>query len=132
MKDWRIAIFVVGESVLDIGPDWQSGKNDLSEDEATAIRAASEHLAAFTGEKPMAQSPIDILLFCPRCHFQHVDAPQPEKDWNNPPHRSHECQFCGCIWRPSDAATNGVEKIATKGKADNWTFPCIVSDMRSQ
>lgn len=67
-----------------------------------------------------AELPIDMLLFCPRCDYQHVDAPQPEKGWDNPPHRSHECQHCGCIWRPADVATNGVRSITTRGKADNW------------
>jgi len=75
--------------------------------------------------------PIDMLLFCPECGEQHVDAPEEyERDeglsvrmdvhWTNPPHRSHLCHACECIWRPSDVATNGVAKIATRGKADTW------------
>jgi hypothetical protein len=85
------------------------------------------------------RAPIDMLLFCPRCNEQHIDDPQSEesyqnllqawslnaepqdslpKRWLNPPHRSHECQFCFHVWRPADVATNGVAQIATEGKRD--------------
>jgi hypothetical protein len=67
--------------------------------------------------------PLDMILFCPRCSHQHVDAPQPEKGWTNPPHRSHECQSCGHVWRPADLPTNGVATITTKGKADGSNTP---------
>ena len=77
--------------------------------------------------------PIDMVLHCPTCHAQHIDAPDvlpmtyaigaayfsPEyKYWTNPPHRSHLCHACGHIWRPADVPTNGVAAIKTKGKAD--------------
>ena len=76
-------------------------------------------------------APIPMLLFCPACGTQHVDAvestlvwtggavPEPSHDevtWDNPPHRSHLCHHCGCIWRPADVPTTGVKAIATKGK----------------
>lgn len=67
--------------------------------------------------------PIDILLFCPQCGEQHVDEPQLEKGWDNPPHKSHECQFCGWVWRPADVPTNGVLTIRTKGKVDKSARP---------
>jgi rubredoxin len=70
---------------------------------------------------PVAQGkarPIDMVLYCPSCGMQHIDEPQPHKDWTNPPHRSHECQHCGAVWRPADVPTNGVRRIATKGKRD--------------
>ncbi len=70
----------------------------------------------------MSETPIDIILICPNCFMRHVDEPQPEKNWDNPPHRSHECQFCYTIWRPADVPTNGVEKINSRGKADTWTW----------
>jgi hypothetical protein len=60
--------------------------------------------------------PVDMMLFCPKCGFQHVDAPTP--DWTNPPHRSHLCHECGCVWRPADVPTNGVAGIQTFGAAD--------------
>src|SRR5262245_40957344 len=52
--------------------------------------------------------PVDALLDCPKCGESHIDKPQPEKNWTNPPHRTHECQKCGHLWRPYDVATNGV------------------------
>jgi hypothetical protein len=69
------------------------------------------------------EKPIDLLLFCPMCGEQHIDEPQPEKNWTNPPHRSHECQFCAHVWRPADVATNGVLKTATKGQRDGTARP---------
>lgn len=66
------------------------------------------------------QVPIPMLLFCPRCGEKHVDASDEAAGWTNPPHRSHLCHGCGCIWRPADFATEGVASIATKGDDDNW------------
>jgi hypothetical protein len=65
--------------------------------------------------------PIPMILFCPRCGGRHIDAPQPERGWTNPPHKSHECQYerCRHIWRPADVPTVGVERIETAGKADS-------------
>lgn len=79
--------------------------------------------------------PINMILYCPACHTQHIDKPadpcqecpggncmcvvQREK-WTNPPHRSHLCANCGCVWRPADVCTNGVESIATRGVKDTW------------
>lgn len=62
--------------------------------------------------------PIPMILYCPRCHTQHID--EPTETWPNPPHRSHLCEACGCIWRPADVPTTGVAGIKTTGKADNW------------
>ncbi|KVX62440.1 hypothetical protein [Burkholderia stagnalis] len=82
-------------------------------------------------ESTPAAAPIPMLLFCPRCGTQHVDAPETKLDdqddrvpittWTNPPHRSHLCHACGIIWRPADVATVGVAAIETRGKADTWT-----------
>src|SRR5262249_13103745 len=68
-------------------------------------------------------NPIDMILFCPQCGRQHIDEPQPEKNWDNPPHRSHECQYCGHVWRPADVPTNGVAEIETKGQRDQVPLP---------
>lgn len=69
-------------------------------------------------------APIDMVLHCPACGLQHVDAPdawRPGSDplWDNPPHRSHLCHGCGHIWRPADVPTNGMEAVKTRGKADS-------------
>lgn len=68
-----------------------------------------------------AAPPIDMLLWCPTCHAQHVDKPDARTpEWSNPPHKSHLCHTCGTIWRPSNVPTNGVRTIAMRGKADTW------------
>lgn len=89
-----------------------------------------------------AAVPINMILHCPKCGLQHVDAPDADipgqvvrdgklvsvpcvikandpSAWTNPPHRSHLCHGCGHIWRPADVPTNGVAAIKTKGKADS-------------
>jgi NTP pyrophosphatase (non-canonical NTP hydrolase) len=68
---------------------------------------------------------VPMLLFCPRCAEQHVDAPQPEKGWENPPHRSHLCGACGHVWRPADVATTGVQVLDTAGARDGSPRPEI-------
>lgn len=68
------------------------------------------------------EKPIDMVLHCPRCHLIHVDAPEPEKGWTNPPHKSHLCHGCGLIWRPADVPTNGVASITIRGEKDWATF----------
>ncbi|HWV44912.1 MAG TPA: hypothetical protein VN039_02615 [Nitrospira sp.] len=77
---------------------------------------------------PPAEQPIDMVLHCPSCGKQHIDAPESELTayadghetvWRNPSHRSHLCHGCGHIWRPADVATNGVQAIKTKGKNDS-------------
>jgi hypothetical protein len=74
-------------------------------------------------------APIDMVMHCPACGEQHIDAPDwhpvasttefaPLK-WDNPPHRSHLCHGCGLVWRPADVPTNGVRAIKTRGKRDS-------------
>ena len=58
---------------------------------------------------------VDMMLHCPACHAQHVDA----APWDTRPHRSHLCHSCGHIWRPADVCTNGVPVIRTRGKNDS-------------
>jgi len=74
-----------------------------------------------------ALKPVDMILHCPACLHQHIDAPEPDivQDddpqtyrWTNPPHRSRLCGNCGFVWRPADVPTNGVETIKTRGKND--------------
>lgn len=64
--------------------------------------------------------PIPMLLWCPECQGDHVDRPDLEAGWTNPPHRSHLCEWCGCVWRPADVPTAGVAHITTRGTADTW------------
>jgi hypothetical protein len=67
-----------------------------------------------------------MILHCPFCRRQHVDAPSEAEGWTNPPHKSHLCSGCGCIWRPADVPTVGVERIATRGQRD--TRPLTAAD----
>lgn len=89
--------------------------------------------SASSSPAPAAEPvPIDMLLYCPSCGKQHIDEPDHPyyvgkttaegftPRWDNPPHRSHLCHGCGCIWRPADVPTNGVADIKTEGKADTW------------
>ena len=99
------------------------------------------------------QTPIDMVLHCPKCGMQHIDKDNyeelcieaaelgvdregerelerwiEEREWSNPPHRSHLCQNrkCGHIWRPADVPTNGVAAIKTAGtKDDPITSPSV-------
>jgi len=77
-------------------------------------------------EAQKAVEPIDMVLHCPACGLQHIDAPEAdgqvpfgEERWTNPPHHSHLCHGCGHIWRPADVPTNGVAAIKTRGQNDS-------------
>lgn len=98
-------------------PDWPADLMTFAERHAYQRGVAdARHVDA---------KPIDMVLFCPQCGTQHIDAPSPpphacEDDiWTNPPHRSHLCHHCGHIWRPADVPTNGVAAVATKGQNDS-------------
>lgn len=86
--------------------------------EIAAYRQATDYLdRRNTVEVTLVPEPIKMILHCPKCHVQHID--EATTKWSNPPHRSHQCQHCGTIWRPADVCTEGVATIATKGKHDN-------------
>lgn len=71
-----------------------------------------------------ARQPVPMVLHCPRCHLQHIDAPDERTpEWHNPPHRSHLCHGCGFVWRPADVPTVGVERTQTTGKNDSPPAP---------
>lgn len=89
--------------------------------------------------------PIPMLLWCPQCHAQHVDAPDTPVEcdggersvfmWQNPPHRSHLCHACGTIWRPADVPTTGVKEISTRGNNDTYppvTCGCRIGECESK
>jgi hypothetical protein len=87
---------------------------------------------------PIVFAPLDIVIFCPRCNVQHIDAADPNcetcgrppdqhfenagcefKEWTNPPHKSHRCKNCNLVFRPADVPTNGVLSARTRGGNDN-------------
>jgi hypothetical protein len=84
--------------------------------ELQALVARARELSADGGEA----APIPMVLHCPKCGRQHVDAPEAATGWTNPPHRSHQCAGCATVWRPADVPTTGVDAVATNGKADTW------------
>lgn len=80
--------------------------------------------------------PINMVLFCPQCHTQHIDAPKKcdacqdcglgigglascpiccggtaDGWWTNPPHRKHLCAVCGTLWKPANVPTNGMQSL---------------------
>ena len=76
--------------------------------EESGIYSKEADVSALEAENERVLKPIDVLLFCPSCKGQHVDAPEPENDWTNPPHRKHLCHVCGNIWKAAEVPTNGV------------------------
>jgi hypothetical protein len=96
------------------------------------IQRLADALSALPKGKEGRDEPVKMILFCPACGEQHIDAPEgtgtfdgPDNNireimiWTNPPHRSHLCNACGHIWRPADVPTEGVASIATAGKNDS-------------
>ncbi len=85
------------------------------------------HLMAARCFSPL---PVDMILHCPKCGTQHVDkpyvmnsesdptAPELNKEWTNPPHKTHLClnPRCKNLWRPADVPTNGVLELKEAGK----------------
>lgn len=81
-------------------------------------------------DEPKPVNPVDVLrelapLAMPGYEIDHSAFDKARDSiggasWTNQPHRSHLCADCGCIWRPCDVPTEGVESIATEGKADTW------------
>lgn len=83
-------------------------------------------------------APVDIVLYCPKCATQHLDAPEADPPgaairrrgaWTNPPHRTHLCAACGHLWRPSDTPTNGVQ--ATQSGKDADCEPLAAAQLRA-
>lgn len=96
---------------------------------AIESKLREKNAALLAGDKP-----VDMVLYCPKCGKQHIDAPDLDHDphyegaliWENPPHKSHLCHGCGHIWRPSDTPTNGVARTASGKDAD--TAPILAED----
>lgn len=106
--------------------------------EARICRKHADELTAAL-DRMQEGEPLNMVLHCPACGMQHIDAPEPryadngadDTTWHNPPHRSHLCANCGCIWRPADVATNGVRVTQTKGGADTWGGESMPWDVRT-
>ena len=64
--------------------------------------------------------PVNVVLHCPNCRALHIDEPNALEGWLNPPHRSHKCQYCECIWRAADVPTNGIAYPQSRGANDTY------------
>lgn len=106
----HLQTFIYQNEPADIGPGFQPTKEFRLQ--LALMLTEVRRLAVETS------APIPMILHCPKCHAIHEDAPNPARGWTNPPHRSHECQTCGCIWRPADVPTTGVLYLGTKGRVD--------------
>lgn len=69
--------------------------------------------------KKSIRIPVPMVLHCPCCGTQHIDAPNPEIGWTDPPHKSHLCLKCGIVWRPAGIYTRGIKYIIP-GSNDTW------------
>ena len=106
---------------------WQGDDGDSLESMGNSmlvvIRADQLRSLMHPSPTPQADSqpaPINMVLHCPKCGLQHIDAPDERTPgWKNELHRSHLCHGCGHIWRPADVPTNGVKAVKTTGKADS-------------
>lgn len=52
--------------------------------------------------------PMLLVLYCPECKFQHIDA----DEWLTRPHKTHLCLQCGHEWAPANFPTVGVEWVS--------------------
>lgn len=100
------------------------------------VRAGCTHFHAIAYKPAASASPLRMVLHCPACGLQHIDAPTPptyrqggegltyqtRPAWTNPPHRSHLCAGCGIVWRPASFPTTGVQATQTRG-ADDSAIP---------
>jgi hypothetical protein len=102
-----------GELVLSIGRRAASNQIiSILETWAADERSKSKLTATVTVEPPKpsdSSTPIAMLLFCPFCHFRHVD----QGEFFTKPHHTHACQGpgCGMVWRPALVPTVGVEYL---------------------
>lgn len=87
-------------------------ENHLAELEAALAENHEDLLFMFHAKRALPLV-VDMVLYCPYCFTQHIDAPEPPEvsDWKNPPHRTHLCHECKKLFKPADIYTNGVDKL---------------------
>ena len=56
--------------------------------DSDAMKTVWEAVLLMTRGETMSEPTIDMVLHCPKCGTQHIDEPEPENDWDNPPHKS--------------------------------------------
>lgn len=91
---------------LKLSDAYDNSADELSEEECYVLEAADYH-----------PPPVDMLLFCPKCEAQHIDAPEPET--------IKECGECGLfrdIDAPDECSRCGSTKRGTTG-GRRWLNP---------
>jgi hypothetical protein len=75
----------------------------------TMLRKSQPKVAQAPEPVVQASEPVPMILYCPLCHFKHVD----EGEFATKPHHTHSCQGpkCGLTWRPALVPTVGVEYL---------------------
>lgn len=53
-----------------------------------------------------------MRLFCESCHQMHID----EGEFKTKPHHTHQCEYCGLVWRPAIVNTVGVRYLWEQSK----------------
>jgi Lar family restriction alleviation protein len=115
-----VDVYVQCRECLAEGPVATLGCRDTEDPEDFPNGFDEETLEREAAELWNKRAPIPLVIHCPRCGTQHVDAPEPATGWTNPPHRSHQCGSCKCVFRTGDVETVGVISAATRGLVDTW------------
>ena len=82
-----------------------NGRCHCLDDRYKVQRVVDAYKAAFTA---VNETPLDMVLHCPKCHAQHID----RNEWATRPHKTHLCEHCGNLWRPCQQPTCGVEALS--------------------
>jgi len=117
-NDIQVPGWYIG-ALLDAWDRLPSDSRQVVEQDAPALATAIGRIR-MVADAGAALQPLNVVLPCPACGVLHVDAPEPQNDWTNPPHKSHLCHGCGAVWRPADVPTNGVAQVTTRGGGDTW------------
>lgn len=57
--------------------------------------------------------PLPVVITCPECGEEHVDAVDPVTgiDWSKRKHHEHQCSVCKYLWTPALIPTVGVKSL---------------------
>lgn len=87
------------------------GESTQVNPQAPVLYESELHPGLLVGEDGRYFRPasLNMILHCPKCGQQHVDAVEP--NWDNPPHKTHLCAHCKHLWRPANVPTYGVKEL---------------------
>lgn len=125
VKPWATALIVesLGETLRDatnyVEMTCQHNGREIvvtliRKDGKTPHEKRLEAEARVAGLREALDTPIPMILHCPRCHQQHIDVGA----FATRPHRTHRCTAeagngpgCGHEWRPAPVRTVGVKEL---------------------